>query len=987
MMQLRGLWARYFVAIFIVAFAAALRVWPLQALGSTLTWLTFYPAVMVVAVYGGLYAGLLATALACLTATFLWPMLVAQPFIKNPADWLGMSVFILTGCMISAVAEAMRRAQTRALRAQEQLRAASLYTRSLIEASLDPLVTISAAGKITDANQAAEKVTGCGLSELIATDFSDYFTEPDKARAGYMQVFAQGFVTDYPLALRHRDGHITDVLYNASVYRDETGRVLGVFAAARDVTERKRAAQELAQLSLQNRLILNSAGEGIYGLDIDGLCTFVNPAALQLLGFRADELTGQHSHFMFHHTKPDGSPYPEEECPVQAAYKQGEIHRGIDLYWRKNGGSFPVEFVSTPMLSDGKITGAVVAFRDITEQKLAEEQLLRSKHSLAEAQRIAHLGSWELDLVKNVLTWSDEIYRMLEIDPENFTVSYDTFLNAVHPDDRERVSHAYACSIESKIPYDIVHRLRMKDGRVKFVNEKCETYYGEDGKPKRSVGTVHDITEQIKMEEELKRYRDHLEEQVQQRTVELVMARDAAEAANRAKSVFLSSMNHELRTPLNAILGFSSLMRKNLLLPQALRENIDIIHRSGETLLMLINDVLEMSRIEVGRMQVENAPFDLGALVRDVSDMMHMHAREKGLQLLIDQSSDFPRYIRGDEVRLRQVLIKLVGNALKFTRQGGVTVRFGMKPDVTPQRLLIEVEDSGIGINEADQQRIFDPFVQLDKMETQAGTGLGLTITRQFVELMGGSITVQSSPGTGSVFRVELPVEKVDASIVPMPEKVEAGDVTGLAPGQSEYRILIVEDQRENQLLLSRLMTNIGFEVRVAQNGQSGVELFQSWHPHLIWMDWRMPVMDGLEATRRIRELPGGRDVKIVAVTASVFAEQRAEVLSAGMDGFVRKPYRFNEIYECLGRQLGVQYTYAGPTDEEDAAEVVLTDKMLAVLQPSLRAELRRALESLDEVRIDAAIGQVADTKLRKTLTYLAGNFDYPAILKALHAA
>jgi PAS domain S-box-containing protein len=269
-------------------------------------------------------------------------------------------------------------------KAEEVTRAALQYSRSLIEASLDPLVTISAEGKITDVNRATESVTGRSRSELIGTDFSDYFTAPDKAREVYQQVFANGFITDYPLVLRHRGGHVTEVLYNANVYCNEAGEVLGVFAAARDVTERNKAEQEVAQLSFQNRLILDSAGEGIYGLDIDGRCTFVNPAALQLLGFKVEELIGQHGHPKFHHTRPDGCPYPAEECPVQAAYKQGEIHRGDDLYWRKDGSSFPVEFISTPILEAGKITGAVVAFRDITERKKTEKELRRYKDHLEE---------------------------------------------------------------------------------------------------------------------------------------------------------------------------------------------------------------------------------------------------------------------------------------------------------------------------------------------------------------------------------------------------------------------------------------------------------------------------------------------------------------------------------------------------------------------------------------------------------------------------
>jgi PAS domain S-box-containing protein len=615
-------------------------------------------------------------------------------------------------------------------RMEDEVRQASIYNRSLIEASLDPLVTISPEGKITDVNEGSIKATGVRREELIGTDFSDYFTEPEKARAGYLQVLSRGHVTDYPLTIRHRDGKLADVLYNASVYRNESGKVLGVFAAARDVTEQKAA------------------------------------------------------------------------------------------------------------------------------------------------------------------------------------------------------------------------------------------------------------------QEELRRYKDHLEEVVQTRTADLVLARNAAEAANRAKSVFLANMSHELRTPLNAILGFSNLMRKDASLGHELREDLDIINRSGEHLLTLINDVLEMAKIEAGRVELEDSPIDLGGLLRDVSDMMHVRAQEKGLQLLVDQSSEFPRYIKGDAARLRQILINLIGNAVKFTEQGGITLRLGVINNTT-QHLLIVVEDTGIGIKPEDQKKLFEPFVQLGESAMQQGTGLGLTITRQYVQLMGGTISFESTPGKGSIFQVELPLEKLEARDVAVPESVAVRDVTGLAPDQPEYRILIVEDQLENQMLLTQLMKSVGFMVKVAENGARAVEIFQSWQPHLIWMDRRMPVMDGMEATRLIRKLPGGKSVKIVAVTASAFKEQREEMLSCGMDDFVRKPYRFNEIYESLTRQLGVKYIYADAAATEPSSDVTLTPEMLEVLPSDLRQELRDALESLEGERISAAIQQVPayDAKLHGVLRYLVENYNYPAIIQALQVS
>ena len=394
---------------------------------------------------------------------------------------------------------------------------------------------------------------------------------------------------------------------------------------------------------------------------------------------------------------------------------------------------------------------------------------------------------------------------------------------------------------------------------------------------------------------------------------ELLRALDAAEAANRAKSVFLANMSHELRTPLNAILGFSRLMRRDPRVTDTEAESLDIINRSGEHLLALINDVLEVAKIEAGRLKLEIAPFDLGGMARDVADMMRLRAQEKGLQLLLDQSSEFPRYIRGDEARLRQILVNLVGNAVKFTVTGGITIRLGVRQNGR-QHLLIEVEDSGPGISLEDQGRVFKPFVQLAEAAEQKGTGLGLTITKQFVELMGGRIAVDSTPGKGSLFRVDVPIELADTADIPATKGEEAGEVAELAPGQPAYRILIAEDQPENALLLSRLMSAIGLEMKVAENGKQCVELFQDWHPDLIWMDRRMPIMDGVEATLRIRELSGGRQVKIVAVTASAFREQQQEMLAAGMDDFVSKPYRFGEIYDCLARQLGLKYVYRSQT-------------------------------------------------------------------------
>lgn len=464
-------------------------------------------------------------------------------------------------------------------------------------------------------------------------------------------------------------------------------------------------------------------------------------------------------------------------------------------------------------------------------------------------------------------------------------------------------------------------------------------------------------------------------------------AQAQAEAANRAKSVFLATMSHELRTPLNAILGFSRLMRDDAGLTANQRDNLDIINRSGAHLLALIDDVLDMAKIEAGRTVLDVAPFDLGALIQDITDLLGDRARDKGLEWRVEAAPALPRFIRGDAVKLRQVIVNLVGNAVKYTPQGHVTLRLGTKPLGERLGVVIEVEDSGIGISRADLAHIFEPFVQAGKGDGHKGTGLGLAIVHEYVTLMGGQVAVDSTPGQGSRFSVEIPVAAASEQEV-SPAESAPNQVVGLEPDQPAYRILIVEDQPENSLLLRRLLERVGFAVELAENGAEGVEKFVSFQPHFIWMDRRMPVIDGLEATRRIRALEGGREVKIAAVSASVFADQRAEMLAAGMDDFVRKPYRQDEIFDCLARQLGVRFRRApgAPPAESTPA---LSREAVASLPAALRRELADSLVLGNTERIDAIVGRIAnvDPLFAKTLARHVADFDYPPILNLLEAA
>jgi PAS domain S-box-containing protein len=526
------------------------------------------------------------------------------------------------------------------------------------------------------------------------------------------------------------------------------------------------------------------------------------------------------------------------------------------------------------------------------------------------------------------------------------------------------------------------------DGELSYVDFSLKPVKDFKGHVILLIPEGRDITGRKQAEEELLRYKEHLEETVQQRTEELCLARDSAETANKAKSVFLANMSHELRTPLNSILGFSHMLQRDSSLSESQSELLNIISSSGEHLLTLINDVLEIAKIEAGKLQLQIATFDLHTQVREVSDMMRLRAEQKGLQLMLDQSSEFPRYIQGDEARLRQILVNLVSNAVKFTDEGKVTIRLGVKNN-KQHHLIIEVEDTGPGISEENRQRLFRPFVQLPEGEMQVGTGLGLSIVWQFVKLMNGVVTVESELGKGSMFRVELPLKEAEEAEVIRIGEESRGELIGLAPGQPVYRILVADDQHDNQLLLAKLMINAGLEVKLANNGKQCVEQFKKWKPDLIWMDRRMPVMDGVEATRRIRSLPGGDKVKIIAVTASAFKEQQQELKKAGMDGYVSKPYHFNEIYESLERHLELKFVYR---EEERVEKEVQAEQLSAEnfsgIAPALREELRAALESLDPERITSVVNAIiaVDADLGKKLSHMIEGFRYPAILQILGA-
>ncbi len=879
---------------------------------------------------------------------------------------------------------------------EELLKAGALQNAIFNSANFSSIAT-DEKGVIQIFNVGAERMLGYAAIEVVDRITPADISDPQEviARAAALSlelatpitpgfealVFkaARGIEDIYELTYIRKDGSRFPAVVSVTALRDDQSAIIGYLLIGTDNTARKQAEEELLKAGALQSAIFNSANFSSIATDEKGVIQIFNVGAERMLGYAAIEVVDR--------ITPADISDPQEVIARAKALSSElattitpgfealvfKAARGIEdiyelTYIRKDGSRFPA-VVSVTALRDDQ--SAIIGYLLIGTDNTARQQVEAERMVLD--QRVRDQQFYTRSLIES------NIDALITTDPRGIITDVNKQMEALtgctrdeligapfkgYFTDPDRAEAAIKLVLGEGNVTDYELTARARDGKETVVSYNATTFHDRDRKLQGVFAAARDVTER-------KRYEQSLQQ------------------ANRAKSVFLANMSHEIRTPMNAILGFSQLMLRDQDLTPRQCQYLGTINRSGEHLLALINDILEMSKIEAGRTTLNLSTFDLPVLLKDLEMMFRVRTDEKKLSFSVEMIGEVPQYIVTDINKLRQVFINVLGNAVKFTEQGGIGLRVrANREGPTGPSLRVEIEDTGPGISPDDQDKLFRHFEQTKTGEQAGtGTGLGLAISREFIRLMGGSITVSSQVGKGSIFVIDLPLNEGEAQAVQTKEK--ARHVVKLQPGQAKCRVLIVDDIDDNRQLLAQLLAPVGFETRLATNGAEAVHEFEEWRPHLILMDFRMPVMDGREAIRRIRTMSAGKETKIIAVTASAMDENRHELIAIGADDFISKPFREAELFQKIHAHVGVEYVYAEqPTAAARNEEAELTRQSLAGLPPELIQPMREAVLTADLDQLLAKIEEVEarDPRIAQELRRLAESFQYEKLLDLLSA-
>lgn len=870
-------------------------------------------------------------------------------------------------------------------------------TRNFIVENIeDAVIAVDIENRVLDLNPAMQKLLAISrevVGESITVAFKNYpaVFEP------YLSVMTAHDEISFPISdslpsLRYFDLRVIPM------ERDNqfTGRLF-IF---HDITKRRETEVRLRQSELV-RTLVEVAADAIISINAEGIVAAFNTTASRMFGYAPEEVIGQNIKVLI----PEPTSLKHDDY-IRRRKSTGETKiigaLREEFAMRRDGSVFPIYLAINEVNVGGQLmfTGLI---RDLTETKQIERERDRlfeqTQKALAEARAYAQ----QLDLLNemsqhvNMASTEQDIFRIvtqyithiLTTDQITITLATDDpdFLEvAVHEGGEKVVEVGQRLPINAMATREAIRERRALNianlGALEGRYIPAATQQGLQSSllapmvaHQNLVGTVGISSKKMaayneKDETLLLHIASFLGIAIEntRRTHELQDAMQLADQANRAKSEFLATMSHELRTPLNGILGYVQILNKNSELTPKQRDGLTIIRNSGEHLLTLINDILDLSKIEAQRMELEEDGFSLKEMLESICAIIQVRAAQKNLTFRYEPLSELPVAVYGDEMRLRQVLLNLLGNAVKFTEQGGILLKVGYHN----ANIRFQVEDSGIGIAPEALRLIFQPFQQADKRGAKVeGTGLGLAISNQLVNLMGGQIQVDSRAGAGSKFWFELQLTPIK-DWVDKP-KVEERNVTGYRGGP--YRVMVVDDRWENRSVLTNMLLPLGFEIEEAVNGQDCLNKATSFQPHAILMDLRMPIMDGLAAIRHLRATPPSKDVVIISVSASAFDYDREESLEAGSNDFLAKPFRFNQLIELLNTYLQIEWVYENdppPKDMSETAHRIIAPPaadLAVLLDLAKRGNVRALSEQADRLVQAGYIG------FATTLQMLTRNF------------